>query len=46
LSYSTNYLLKGLTMHLDLFMSSIQTIALIFTGVVLYIEFFVEDQDF
>jgi hypothetical protein len=33
-------------MHLDLFMSSIQTIALIFTGVILYLEFIVEDQDF
>lgn len=33
-------------MYLDLFMSSIQSIALIFTGVVLFLEFFVEDQDF
>jgi len=39
-------ILKGSIMHLDLFMSSIETIALIFTGVVLYLEFFVEDQDF
>lgn len=33
-------------MHLDLFMSSMQTIALILTGVVLFLEFFIEDQDF
>jgi len=33
-------------MNLDLFMSSIQTIVLIFTGAILYLEFFVEDQDF
>ena len=37
---------KGYKMHLDLFMSSIQAIALIFTGVILYLEFFVEDKDF
>ncbi len=33
-------------MYLDLFISSIQSIALIFTGVVFYLEFFVEDKDF
>jgi len=33
-------------MHLELFMSSIQIISLIFTGAVLYLEFFVEDEDF
>jgi len=33
-------------MHLNLFMFSILTIVIIFTKAILYLEFFVENQDY